>query len=60
MNKGLTEPITLIEREHFDRRRGRRLVFSATGQKLPDCPKCGHNRKVYKAAGVFVCTELHS
>ena len=59
MNKGCNEPITLGERENFDGKKGSRLVFSAPCSSLPDCPKCGHNRKVFKAGKEYVCSEFH-
>lgn len=60
MNKGCNEPITLGEREHFDGKKGRRLVFSASPcSSFPNCPKCGHNRKVFKAGKEYVCSEFH-
>ncbi len=61
MDKGCNELITLGENELFNGKRGRRLVFSVPScTSLPNCPKCGHNRKVFKAAGEYVCSEFHS
>lgn len=61
MEIGANEPITGSEKELYDGRKGPRLIFSAPPRdSLPNCPKCGHNRKVFKAAGQFVCSELHS
>jgi hypothetical protein len=60
MNIGCNEPITGGEREHFDGKKGSRLVFSASPcSSLPNCPKCGHNRKVFKAGKEYVCSEFH-
>ena len=60
MNIGCNEPITGGEREHFDGKKGSRLVFSASPcSSLPNCPKCGHNKKVFKAKNEYVCSEFH-
>lgn len=61
MDIGCNEPITGSEKELYEGKKGKRLIFSApSSNNLPNCPQCGHNRKVFKAAGQFVCSEFHT
>ncbi len=60
MNIGCNELITGGEKEHFNGKKGNRLIFSASSSlPLPNCPRCGNNTKVFRAQDKFVCTEFH-
>jgi hypothetical protein len=61
MNIGDLEPITGGEKEFFNRKIGKRLIFQSENDgTFPKCPKCGHSKKVFKACDVYVCSEFHA
>jgi hypothetical protein len=59
MNIGDLEPIQGGEKELYSGRI-RRLVFEHEKSPiLPNCPICKNNKKVFAAAGKFVCQNDH-
>ncbi len=50
------------EREHFEGKKGQRLLFKVEATiscVMPPCPICKNNRKVFRSPDTYVCSEFH-